>query len=170
MFIFNLQHTIFVQHANAANFSKEGQRRLFDNVLAFCALWIRSIPYDFRGQPMRDRLLAVLSLSGTQKDTVAQRLCDDLLTELRMALGRLERYEGAIRSLEPQLERNWEKRWEGPGGLMATGRTPIQIAQQLAHIELVGFGSNIHLNDIFICFFNTLQKCPPGTSFNGWPR
>jgi hypothetical protein len=84
---------MFVQHDNATNFTKESQRRLFDNVILFCGYWIHSLPYDFKTPQMRDRLLAVLSLSGTKKDSNAQYLCDELLSELRIALGRLECYE-----------------------------------------------------------------------------
>uniref|UniRef100_A0A1I8AZI7 Ras-GEF domain-containing protein n=1 Tax=Meloidogyne hapla TaxID=6305 RepID=A0A1I8AZI7_MELHA len=131
-----LQHIMFVQHDNSTNFTKESQRKLFDNVLSFCGYWIHSLPYDFKKPQMRDRLLAVLSLSGTKKDSNAQNLCDELLTELRVSLGRLECYENAIRSLQPKLEEHWERRWETPNGLLALGRSALAVAQQLAHIEL----------------------------------
>uniref|UniRef100_A0A914NX58 Ras-GEF domain-containing protein n=1 Tax=Meloidogyne incognita TaxID=6306 RepID=A0A914NX58_MELIC len=131
-----LQHIMFVQHDNSTNFTKESQRKLFDNVLSFCGYWIHSLPYDFKKPQMRDRLLAVLSLSGTKKDSNAQNLCDELLTELRVSLGRLECYENAIRSLQPKLEEHWERRWEIPNGLLALGRSALAVAQQLAHIEL----------------------------------
>ncbi|KAF7639889.1 hypothetical protein Mgra_00000810, partial [Meloidogyne graminicola] len=162
-----LQHIMFVQHDNSTNFTKESQRRLFDNVLSFCAYWIRSLPYDFKKPQMRDRLLAVLSLSGTKKDSNAQHLCDELLTELRVSLGRLECYENAIRSLQPKLEEHWERRWETPNGLLALGRSALTVAQQLAHIELERL-SMVGLNELIemIGNANSLdhlgQQPPPG--------
>ncbi|KAI3411963.1 hypothetical protein GPALN_002018 [Globodera pallida] len=130
-----LQHTMFTQNARSANFAKAARRRLFDNVFAFCTEWVRSVPYDFREQTMRDRMLALLSLSGAAKDVQAQRRVDELFGELRGELVRLERYEQAICSLEPGQERA-ERKSDCLTGLVGLGEKASTVAQQLAHIEL----------------------------------
>ncbi|KAL3080027.1 hypothetical protein niasHT_034585 [Heterodera trifolii] len=130
-----LQHTMFTQNARASNFAKASRRRLFNNVFFFCSEWVRSVPYDFRDQSMRDRLLALLALGGAAKDVQAQQRVDELFAELRTELVRLERYEQAIRSLEPGLEKD-ERKSDCLTGLVGLGEKAATVAQQLAHIEL----------------------------------
>ncbi|CAI4223806.1 unnamed protein product [Auanema sp. JU1783] len=149
-----VQNSMFSMNSDSCNFSKEHRTRLFAHILRLCSEWATSIPYDFRSDEMRTRLNELLGMCSVDQNNKLK--AQEIQTNLRNALNKLDRYEKAVASLHKTLAESPQipQQHDALVGLAAFCPDPKIIAQQLTHIELERF-SMVGVDEIV----NSLDTC-----------
>ncbi|KAK3579555.1 hypothetical protein CHS0354_028394 [Potamilus streckersoni] len=130
----------FQQNLNAAdNVQKEKLGKFGENIIQLLSEWTEMFPYDFRDE----RMMQHLSEISQRVVRVYPELRRDITTitqNLLNKLSNLQKYEETLAQLNAEAVKKSHSNAAPTTDIMEVCPSPLQLAQQLTHIELERLG------------------------------